>query len=78
MGTRFGLALILIGVIVLMVFLITYSAGEGSVYALLAGSWLCLSGLWIRRIAERRMQRQAGRFRTLRHVLGPEGQEEDS
>jgi hypothetical protein len=77
MGTRFGLALILIGVIVLLVFLITYSAGEGSLYALLAGSGLCLVGLWIRRIADRRMQREAGRFRTLRHVLGREEQAEE-
>jgi amino acid transporter len=78
MGTRFGLALILIGVIVLLVFLVTYSAGAGSLYALLAGSGLCLIGLWIRRLAERRMQREAGRFRALRHVLGREGHEEDS
>lgn len=70
MGTRFGLALILIGVIILTVFLVSYSAGEGGFVTLLAGSTFCLLGLWIRRIADRRTQKQSGRFQTLRQVMG--------
>jgi hypothetical protein len=58
------------GVIVLMVFLVSYSDRGGDFTTLLLGSTLCLIGLWIRRLADRRAQRRSSRFRTLRQVMG--------
>lgn len=66
---RLGSALILIGLIALMVFAVTLSAGQADVRTLLAGSGLAVLGLLIRRRV-RQDRTNAGRFRTLRRVLG--------
>jgi uncharacterized membrane protein len=66
MAYRFGLALILIGLISLMVFAVTYLNQEGDVLTLLLGASLCALGLMIRRRIARRNRSEASRFRIFR------------
>jgi hypothetical protein len=66
MTSRFGLALILIGTISLVVFLITYSNRQADLSTLLIGACLCILGLLLRRRAARRAKRDMRRFRMLR------------
>jgi formate-dependent nitrite reductase membrane component NrfD len=68
MTSRFSLALILIGVIVMMVFLITTSNQQGDLTTLLVGAALCLIGMLVRRRAARAERLEAGRFQLLRRV----------
>ena len=68
MTSRFGLALILIGVIVMMVFLITTSNQQGDLTTLFVGTALCLIGMLVRRRAARSERVEADRFRLLRSV----------
>jgi hypothetical protein len=68
MTSRFSLALILIGVIVMMVFLITTSNQQGDLTTLLVGTALCLIGMLIRRRVARAEHREAERFRLIRSV----------
>lgn len=70
---RLGSALILIGSLVLVVFALTLSAGVADLRAFLAGAGLTILGLLIhRRVRRVRRNRpdSAGRFRTLRRVMG--------
>jgi hypothetical protein len=66
MAYRFGLALILIGLISLMVFAVTYLNQEGDVLTLLLGASLCALGLMIRRRLAQRNRIDSGRFRIFR------------
>ena len=66
MAYRLGLALILIGLICLMVFAVTYLNQEGDTRTLLLGASLCALGLIIRRRIARRNQVDTGRFRIFR------------
>ncbi|HEY46671.1 MAG: hypothetical protein AMJ88_11690 [Anaerolineae bacterium SM23_ 63] len=68
MAYRFGLALILIGLISLMVFAVTYLNQEGDVRTLLLGASLCALGLMIRRRIARRNRIETGRFRIFRRT----------
>jgi hypothetical protein len=70
MASRFGLALILIGLIILTVFIITFQAGEGDVNTLLIGASLCASGLLLRRISARNRVRRSERFQFIRRMRG--------
>jgi len=70
MAARFGSALVLIGLIVLVVFVIMLSAGTTDLLLLLAGSAICALGLLLRRRAARLDRREAQRFRSLRLLLG--------
>ena len=67
---RLGSALILIGLILLIVFLVTYQEGSMQTSALLSGLGLCIVGLIFRRRGQRRRQSPPTRFRTVRRFLG--------
>lgn len=77
MAFRFGLALILIGLISLMVFAVTSQNQEGDVRTLLLGASLCALGLMIRRRIVRRNRIESGRFRMFRRISerNPEDEE---
>jgi hypothetical protein len=77
MAYRFGLALILIGLISLIVFTVTYMNQEGDVRTLLLGASLCALGLTIRRRIARRNRIEAGRFRMFRRSNERITEEED-
>jgi Flp pilus assembly protein TadB len=70
MAFRLGSAFVLIGTIVLVVFLLTFSINQANPLALLAGAGLCIVGLWIRRRAARSKELRAERFRMLRRWTG--------
>jgi len=74
---RLGNALVLIGLIVLVVFLITFSAGVADLRTLLAGAGLAIAGLVLRRRG-RPAYDESGRFVTVRRVLRrrPQAEEE--
>jgi hypothetical protein len=67
---RLGSAMILIGTLILVVFALTLSAGVADIRAFLAGAGLAILGLLIHRRARRVRVGSAGRFRTLRRILG--------
>jgi hypothetical protein len=67
---RFGSALILIGTLILVVFALTLSAGVADVRTFLAGGALAILGLLIHRRVRHGRPEPAGRFRTLRRILG--------
>jgi len=70
MASRFGSALILIGLISIVVFLLTLQIHQPYTLALLLGASLAALGLVIRRSAVRNAQRRTARFRTLRRLRG--------
>jgi len=70
MASRFGSALILIGLISLVVFILTLQIQQPNTLALLLGASLTALGLVIRRSAARNAQRRATRFHTLRRLRG--------
>ncbi len=80
MASRAGSALVLLGLIALMVFLVTFSIDQADVRALILGAGLSALGLVLRRRAARRERRTTERFRTLRRLLGraeePDGPDE--
>ena len=76
---RLGAALLLIALIILLVFLVTASAGESNLDTLLAGLAAAFLG-WLLRRSARRERQPPRRFRTLRRVTGhptPEEAEQD-
>jgi cytochrome c biogenesis protein CcdA len=68
MLARFGTALVFIGLIVLVVFLITFSAGTADLRTLLAGAGLAVAGLVLRRRGLPAVQ-ESSRFVTMRRVM---------
>jgi len=78
MSLRLASALILVGLIALVVFLLTAQIGQGDTAVLLLGAALTVLGLLIRRRTLRRMQRLSrGRFRLLRRLRGEADETED-
>ena len=69
MTFRLGSALILIGLLTLVVFLLGLSVQQPDVRLLLGGAALCALGLLVHRRVSR-AQAPAGRFRMLRRALG--------
>jgi hypothetical protein len=67
---RLGSALILIGLIILLVFALTLSAGQADPRTLLAGAGLAIIGLLIHRRVRRDQPASADRFRTFRRIMG--------
>jgi hypothetical protein len=65
---RLGNALVLVGLIALVVFLITFSGGVADLRTLLAGAGLAIAGLVLRRRG-RPAREQSSRFVTMRRVL---------
>lgn len=83
MSKRFGNALILIGTLLLIVFLLTMQVGQSELAVLVLGAALSALGLLLRIRARRRDARQSrDRFRVLRRLEGvseadPRDPEED-
>jgi hypothetical protein len=67
---RAGNALVLLGLIALVVFLVMLSAGEADVLLLLGGAATSALGLLLRRRAARRERSEPARFRSLRRLFG--------
>jgi hypothetical protein len=67
---RAGSALVLIGLIALMVFVVTFSIDQADVRVLVLGAGLSALGLVLRRRAARAERQASQRFRTLRRLLG--------
>ncbi len=72
MTARAGNALVLVGVIALVVFLVMLSGGRTDILLLIGGAAICALGLLLRRLEARRERAQGSRFHTLRRVLGRE------
>lgn len=66
----------LIGIVLMVIFLVTSSAGRGDPLTLLAGAAVSALGLLLRR---RRQQESSGsgRFQTLRRMMGEDVPSED-
>lgn len=73
MLSRLGSALVLIGLILMVVFLVTFSAGRGDFVVLLAGAGVSALGLLLRRRQPEAVE--SGRFRTLRRLMGEEAED---
>ena len=73
MQTRAGSALILLGLIALVIFMITFSAEQADIRVFLFGAGLSVLGLMIRRRAVRETSR---RGRLLRRLFGRPPDEE--
>jgi hypothetical protein len=74
---RLGSALILIGLILLIVFLVTYQEDNLDPSTLLAGAGLCILGLIFHRRGRTRHDTPPTRFRAVRKILGKNNLEED-
>jgi len=72
---RLGNALVLIGLIALVVFLITFTGGVADLRTLLAGAGLAVAGLVLRRRGQP-VKAESSRFVTMRRVLGRRAQED--
>jgi cytochrome c biogenesis protein CcdA len=70
MGYRLGSALVLMGLLALVVFLVTFTNQQGDVMTLVLGAALSALGLILRRRNAPPIRREAKRFRTLRRLLG--------
>lgn len=70
MGYRLGSALVLMGLLALVVFLVTFTNQQGDVMTLVLGAALSALGLILRRRNAPPTRREAKRFRTLRRLLG--------
>lgn len=68
MIARLGSALILIGIVIMVVFLVTSTVGQQNLLTLLAGAAVSGLGLLLRR--RRPEPEDPGRFETLRRLLG--------
>jgi hypothetical protein len=68
---RLGSALILIGLVVMVVYWVSSTIGQGDARMLLAGAVCSLIGLWLRRRAVAQAAADSGRFRTLRRLMTP-------
>ena len=66
---RLGTAMVLMGTITLIVFLLTYSAGQADLRTLLAAAGLTLLGLVFRRRGAPAVDAEPTRFRTVRRLL---------
>jgi len=66
MISRLGTALILVGIIAMVVFLLTYQVQEADLNVLLFGVGASLFGLLFRRRGARQSARQSTRFQMLR------------
>lgn len=76
MLARFGSALILIGVILMVVHLVSASIDQGSLILLLAGAAVSAAGLYFRRAGAAKV-RSTTRFRTVRKWLGSPSEVEE-
>jgi positive regulator of sigma E activity len=68
---RLGSALILIGLVVMVVYWVSSTIGQGDPITLLGGAVCSLAGLWLRRRAAAQVAAESGRFRTLRKLITP-------
>ncbi len=68
---RLGSALILIGLVVMVVYLVSSTIGQGDILTLLGGAVCSLLGLWLRRRATAQSAAEPARFRALRRLMTP-------
>jgi hypothetical protein len=75
---RLGTALVLMGTIALIIFVLTYSAGIADLRTLLVGAALTVIGLVFRRRGAPVQEAESTRFRTVRKLMGraPPAEEE--
>jgi cytochrome c biogenesis protein CcdA len=74
---RLGSAFVLIGLIILIVFLVTFNTEQMDPRILLVGSILCIMGLIFRRRAAAKERLPSGRFHTVRKLIQKEVLEEE-
>jgi hypothetical protein len=74
---RLGSALILIGLVVMVVYLVSATIGQGETLTLLAGAVCSLVGLWFRRRGAAPSTAGPARFRTLRRLMTPPDEADD-
>lgn len=74
---RLGSALILIGLILLIIFVVTYQEGEAQTNTLFAGAGLCIVGLLFHRRGRPRHDPPPARFRAVRKLLEKINTEEE-
>jgi hypothetical protein len=74
---RLGSSLILIGLILLVVFLVTYQDENINTSTLLSGAGLCIIGLIFRRRGRPRHDLPSTRFRAVRKFLGKINTDDD-
>jgi hypothetical protein len=67
---RLGTALVLMGTIALIIFVLTYSAGIADLRTLLVGAALTVIGLVFRRRGAPVQEAEPTRFRTVRKLMG--------
>jgi hypothetical protein len=77
MASRFGSALILIGLIALTIFLLTLQIGQADLFVFLLGTALAALGLILRRRAARQRSNSGGRFHTLRRLSGHDPEQDE-
>lgn len=75
MLARLGSALILIGIVLMVIFLVTSTVGQENLLTLLTGAAVSGLGLLLRR--RQPPPQDPGRFQTLRRLLGSEEPAED-
>jgi hypothetical protein len=68
---RLGSALILIGLVVMVVYWVSSTIGQGSPLMLVGGGVCSLLGMWLRRKAVAQAAADTGRFRTLKRLMTP-------
>ncbi len=76
MLARLGSALILIGLVTMVVYLVSSTIGQGDAWWLLAGTLIALAGLILHRRGLAVSSTASGRFRTLRRMMG-QGEADD-
>lgn len=69
--------MVLIGVVVMVVYLVTATIGQGNALALLAGAVSSLLGLWLRRRAGPQEPAEPTRFRTIKRLMTPPDETDD-
>lgn len=74
---RLGSAFVLIGLLLLIVYLVTFNTQPMDPRILAAGSGLCIIGLVLHRRAAAKSRPTHGRFHTVRKLLHKETFEED-
>jgi hypothetical protein len=78
MLARLGSALILIGLVAMVVYLVSSTIGQGDPTVLLAGAATALAGLILHRRGLAQTPPASGRFSTLRRMMGQDSEQDDA
>lgn len=74
---RLGSALILIGVVLMVVYLVSSTVESGQAPLLLAGAAVSVLGLYFRRAGAKKEERSIARFRTVRKWMGDPAEQDE-